>query len=90
MPLPRELIGVEDDGKGTVVVNLDQHHGPKFAGLHTPDASLPQSLGKAVDQRRGEVGLGRVNKTGPPPLPAVGVQRELGDHQGIPIHIEDG
>lgn len=90
MPLPFELIRVEDDGKGAVVVDLDQHHRPKLAGLHAPDAGLQKALGKAIDQRCGDVGLGSVNKTGPSPLPAVGVQCELGDHQGIPIHVEDG
>ena len=55
IPLPGELVGVEDDGEGAIVVDLDHHHGPKLAGLYTADAGLPESLGKGVDQWASEI-----------------------------------
>ena len=89
MQLPRELIGVEDDGEGAIVVDLDQHHGPKLAGFHTPNPGLSQSPGEIVHQWRGGIWRGGMDKAGTPSLSAVGVQGELGDKESFAVHIED-
>jgi hypothetical protein len=88
--LALEIITVEDDGEGSVIVDFDEHHGSKLASFDAADTNLPQGVGKVIHQWRGDIGWGSMDKAGTPSLPAVGIQRELGNHQSLPLNIEKG
>jgi hypothetical protein len=58
-------------------VDLDEHHSTELAGFDAADTRPPQSFSKGLDQRPSDIRQGSADKTGAPPLPAVGVEGEL-------------
>jgi len=85
--LLRPGVRVQEDGHRAVVVDLYEHHGPEAASGHG-DAGGAQVVGEALHQRLGHVGQGGVGEAGTAAAARVGVERELGDDQGLAAAVQ--
>ena len=75
--LETELFGVEDDGDGAVVVNVDVHVCAEDTALNVFDAELFEFFHEVVTEGGGQVGVAGVCEVGTAALFAISEECEL-------------
>lgn len=81
-----QLIGVQPDGEGAVVDQVDLHHGAEATGFHVRHV-LAGAFDELLVKPFGLVGRAGAGEGGPVALLAVGVQRELRNDERLSVHI---
>ena len=82
-------VRVQDNRHWTIVVDLDQHHGPEPSCFDPTDPLAPEVLRELLDQWFCHFGLGRLGETRASPFPSIPVQGELRHHEGFAVHVQE-
>src|SRR5690554_3722459 len=88
-PGPCQFLRIQPDRHRPVIHQLHLHMGAKDTGGNSHPVFL-NGLGILQIEPFPFLRRGSLCKTRPPALPAVGIERKLGDHQGSPAHIQQG
>ena len=71
-----ESSAVEQNGHRTIIHQCDLHHRAETSGADR-NPQTAQFVGEDINQRRGDLRWCSIRKTGAPPTPRVGLEREL-------------